>query len=168
MPAKQLQALILSWVLRWWDTFFTSQVYFKNRWSHNEFFCHLLTLRVFFIFFGQQVARFALTGDSSLYILLPSTNTEAKLQEIEQKMTDRTVVQMIQNMKTASPQHIEVTLPKIKLNFQPEMNTLIKKLGWFIFCALLSFQPNIWPFFVLPKINTTHAFILCSLARSKH
>ncbi|KAL3996467.1 synaptotagmin-9 [Sarotherodon galilaeus] len=76
-----------------------------------------------------QVARFALTGDSSLYILLPPTNTEAKLQEIEQKMTDRAVVQMIQNMKTSSPQPIEVTLPQIKLNFQPEMNTLIKKLG---------------------------------------
>lgn len=89
------------------------------------------------------MARFALTGDSSLYILLPPTNTEAKLQEIEQRMTDRAVVQMIQSMKTSSPQPIEVTLPQIKLNFQPEMNTLIKKLGWFIFCALLSFQPNI-------------------------
>ncbi|XP_044046955.1 plasma protease C1 inhibitor isoform X2 [Siniperca chuatsi] len=76
-----------------------------------------------------QVARFALTGDSSLYILLPRSNTVASLQQVEGKMTDIAVRQMIEQMKTRSSQHVEVTLPQIKLDFQPDMNILIKKLG---------------------------------------
>lgn len=76
-----------------------------------------------------QVARFALTGDSSLYILLPLSNTVAALQQVEHKMTDTVVRQMIENMKTTSPQNMEVTLPKIKLDIQPDMNMLLRKLG---------------------------------------
>lgn len=76
-----------------------------------------------------QVARFALTGDSSLYILLPLANTAADLQLVEEKMTDTAVRQMIEQMKTTTPEHIEVTLPQIKLDFQPDMNVLMKKLG---------------------------------------
>ncbi|KAI3352413.1 hypothetical protein L3Q82_005376 [Scortum barcoo] len=76
-----------------------------------------------------QVARFALTGDSSLYILLPRSNTVAELQQLEGKMTDTAVRQMIEQMKSASPDHVEVTLPQIKLDFQPDMYPAIKKLG---------------------------------------
>ncbi|XP_030584473.1 plasma protease C1 inhibitor [Archocentrus centrarchus] len=76
-----------------------------------------------------QVARFALTGDSSLYILLPLSNTVAALQQVEHKMTDMAVRQMIESMKATSPQTMEVTLPKIKLDIQPDMNMLLKKLG---------------------------------------
>ncbi|XP_041789969.1 plasma protease C1 inhibitor [Chelmon rostratus] len=76
-----------------------------------------------------QVARFALTGDSSLYILLPRSNTVADLQQVEEKMTDTAVREMIEQMKTTPPQSIEVTLPQIKLDVQPDMNILIKKLG---------------------------------------
>lgn len=76
-----------------------------------------------------QVARFYLTGDSSLYILLPRSNKVTDLQQVEERMTDTAVRQMIEQMKTTSPQHIEVTLPKIKLNVEPDMNILIKKLG---------------------------------------
>ncbi len=86
------------------------------------------------------MARFALTGDSSLYILLPLSNTVVDLQQVEEKMTDTAVHQMIEQMKTTSPQHVEVTLPQIKLDFQPDMNILIKKLGLFIFRVLFMFS----------------------------
>ncbi|KAM9363704.1 plasma protease C1 inhibitor [Symphorus nematophorus] len=76
-----------------------------------------------------QVARFALTGDSSLYILLPRSNTVTDLQQLEEKMTDTAVRQMIEQMKTTHALPVEVTLPLIKLDVQPDMNILIKKLG---------------------------------------
>ncbi|XP_034393449.1 plasma protease C1 inhibitor [Cyclopterus lumpus] len=76
-----------------------------------------------------QVARFALSGDSSLYILLPRSSRVTDLQQVEERMTDTAVRQMIELIKTTSPQHIEVTLPRIRLNIQSDMNILIKKLG---------------------------------------
>ncbi|XP_008284485.1 plasma protease C1 inhibitor isoform X2 [Stegastes partitus] len=76
-----------------------------------------------------QVAKFGLTGDSSLYILLPRSNKVTDLQQVEEKLTDTAVLQMIEQMKTAAPQQMEVTLPQIKLDVQPDMNLLIKKLG---------------------------------------
>uniref|UniRef100_A0A7N8X4P6 Serpin peptidase inhibitor, clade G (C1 inhibitor), member 1 n=1 Tax=Mastacembelus armatus TaxID=205130 RepID=A0A7N8X4P6_9TELE len=76
-----------------------------------------------------QVARLALTGDSSLYILLPLSSGVTDLQLVEEKMTDTAVLQMIEQMKTTTPQHVEVTLPQIRLDIQPNMNILLKKLG---------------------------------------
>ncbi|XP_031727364.1 plasma protease C1 inhibitor [Anarrhichthys ocellatus] len=76
-----------------------------------------------------QVARFALTGDSSLYILLPRSNKVTDLQQVEERMTDTAMRQMIEQLKTTLPQHIEVTLPQIKLDIQPDLNLLMKKLG---------------------------------------
>lgn len=107
----------------------------------------------------QQVARFALTGDSSLYILLPRSNTVADLQQVEEKMTDTAVREMIEQMKTTPPQSIEVTLPQIKLDVQPDMNILIKKLGLFIFHVL--FCPSVRLNFLMPQNDATHAFSLC-------
>ncbi|KAM8772411.1 plasma protease C1 inhibitor [Acanthopagrus schlegelii] len=76
-----------------------------------------------------QVAKFALTGDSSLYILLPPSNTVSDLQHLEARMTDTAVRQMIEDLKTLSPQTVEITLPQIKLDVQPDMHMLMKKLG---------------------------------------
>nr|XP_020457777.1 factor XIIa inhibitor-like [Monopterus albus]XP_020457778.1 factor XIIa inhibitor-like [Monopterus albus] len=76
-----------------------------------------------------QVARFALTGDSSLYILLPRTNTLTDLQQVENRMTDTAVREMIELMNKTHPQHIEVTLPQIKIDAQPNMNMLLGDLG---------------------------------------
>ncbi|KAM6940667.1 plasma protease C1 inhibitor [Xenentodon cancila] len=76
-----------------------------------------------------QVAKFALTGSSSLYILLPNSNTLAELQQVERRLTDTAVRRMVEKLTAASAQHIEVTLPQIKLDFEPNMNMLIKKLG---------------------------------------
>ncbi|KAM3624039.1 uncharacterized protein V6R79_018386 [Siganus canaliculatus] len=78
-----------------------------------------------------QVARFALSGDNSLYILLPRSNSAADLQQVEEKMTDRNVHLMIDQLETVIPEPVEVTLPKIKLDVQPDLNALIKKLGLF-------------------------------------
>ncbi|XP_022062525.1 plasma protease C1 inhibitor [Acanthochromis polyacanthus] len=94
-----------------------------------------------------QVAKFGLTGESSLYILLPRFNKVTDLQQVEEKMTDTAVLQMIQQMKTTAPQLMEVTLPQIKLEVQPDMNLLIKKLGLSSLferpnlCGLYSEQP---------------------------
>lgn len=67
-------------------------------------------------------------------------------------MTDSTVHQMIEQMKTITPQPVEVTLPLIKLDVQPNMNILIKKLGLLafrdLFClsaSLLIHTPNSTP-----------------------
>ncbi|XP_029949045.1 plasma protease C1 inhibitor [Salarias fasciatus] len=76
-----------------------------------------------------QVARFALTGNSSLYVLLPRTGKAADLQQVEEKMTDTAVREMIEQMKATAPQQMEVTLPQITLDVTPDMNILIKKLG---------------------------------------
>lgn len=76
-----------------------------------------------------QVLRLTLTDDNSLYILLPRTNKATDLQQLEVKMTDSAVRQMMEEIKTIPPQYIEVTLPQIKLDEQPDMNILIKKLG---------------------------------------
>ncbi|XP_031158599.2 plasma protease C1 inhibitor [Sander lucioperca] len=84
---------------------------------------------VYVVELKAQVARFALTGDSSLYILLPRSNKVTDLQQVEERMTDTAVLKMIEQVKATSPQQIEVTLPRIKLDIQPDMNLLMKKLG---------------------------------------
>lgn len=81
------------------------------------------------VLFCRQVARFALTGGSSLYILLPRSNTVTDLELVEKKLTDRVVLEMLEKMKTMPPESIEVTLPQIRLDVQPDMYILIKKLG---------------------------------------
>lgn len=98
------------------------------------------------------MAKFALTDDSSLYILLPRQNKIADLQQVEQRMTDTAVRQMIEHMKSADPQHIEVTLPQIKLDAEPDMHMLLKKLGLFyLLCSFLSAKINIC--LLLPHIK---------------
>ncbi|KAG8014787.1 Plasma protease C1 inhibitor, partial [Nibea albiflora] len=57
-----------------------------------------------------QVAKFALTGDSSLYILLPRSNTVTDLQQVEEKMTDTAVHEMIEHMKTVQLRRSRVML----------------------------------------------------------
>ncbi|KAM4585318.1 plasma protease C1 inhibitor [Odontesthes bonariensis] len=76
-----------------------------------------------------QVAKFDLTGDSSLYILLPHSGKASALEQVEERMTDSAVREMIKQLKAASPQVAEVTLPQIKLEMEPNMNILMKKLG---------------------------------------
>ncbi|CAB1328178.1 unnamed protein product [Coregonus sp. 'balchen'] len=76
-----------------------------------------------------QVAMFPLSGESSLFILLPPTAKLSDLQLVEGKMTDKAVRQMVEQMHQVSPQATEVTLPKITLDVRTEMNTLLRKIG---------------------------------------
>lgn len=78
-----------------------------------------------------QVIRFGLTGNNSLYILLPQTYKASDLQQVESRLTDAAVRQMVGQVKSATPQRIEVTLPKIKLNTDQDLSALMKKLGLF-------------------------------------
>ncbi|XP_060944914.1 plasma protease C1 inhibitor isoform X2 [Limanda limanda] len=76
-----------------------------------------------------QVARFALSGDSSLYVLVPRTYNVDDLQQLEDKMTDEVVLRMIKEIKATTPHAVEVSLPRIKLDVQPNMHIVMKKLG---------------------------------------
>lgn len=75
------------------------------------------------------MAKFGLTGDSSLYILLPMANTAEALQAVETRMTFAAMQDMIREMSAVTPEAIEVTLPLIKLEHRPNMHVLFKKLG---------------------------------------
>ncbi|KAJ0051004.1 hypothetical protein NL108_012147, partial [Boleophthalmus pectinirostris] len=75
-----------------------------------------------------QVMRFELTGNNSLYILLPQSHKASDLQQVESRLTDSAVHQMINQIREAAPQRIQVTLPQIKLNTEQDMNVMIKKL----------------------------------------
>ncbi|KAM9857110.1 plasma protease C1 inhibitor [Aulostomus maculatus] len=92
---------------------------------HNKY----LATMAYDVDLKAQIARFALTDENSLFILLPLSNKVSDLQHVEERMTDTVVRQMIQQMRTAAPQQLEVTLPQIKLEIQPNMNILMKKLG---------------------------------------
>ncbi|KAL1023540.1 hypothetical protein UPYG_G00042150 [Umbra pygmaea] len=76
-----------------------------------------------------QVAMFPLSGDSCLFILLPPTHKLSDLQLVEGKMTDTAVSNMVKDMKKVEPQVAEVTLPKIKLDIQSDMNSLLRGIG---------------------------------------
>lgn len=76
-----------------------------------------------------QVMRFGLTGNNSLYILLPPSYHASDLQKVELRMTEMAVREMISQLRSAPPQGIEVTLPQIKLKDEPDMYMLMKKLG---------------------------------------
>ncbi|XP_064880169.1 plasma protease C1 inhibitor-like [Oncorhynchus nerka] len=57
-----------------------------------------------------QVAMFPLSGESSLFILLPPTAKLSDLQLVEGKMTDKAVSQMVEQMNQVSPQATELPL----------------------------------------------------------
>lgn len=78
-----------------------------------------------------QVMRFGLTGNNSLYILLPQTHGASDLQQVESRLTDAAVRHMVGQVRSAATQRIEVTLPQIKLNAEQDMSVLMKRLGLF-------------------------------------
>ncbi|XP_055079616.1 plasma protease C1 inhibitor [Periophthalmus magnuspinnatus] len=94
-----------------------------------------------------QVMRFELTGNNSLYILLPQTHKASDLQQVESRLTDAAVRQMIDQVQGEVPQSIQVILPQIKLKSEQDMNVIMKKLGLFSLfeggnlCGLYAEQP---------------------------
>lgn len=81
------------------------------------------------LFLLEQVGRFVLTDDSSLYVLLPSASTPAELQRVEEAMTHTALLGITSAMKTVVPQRAEVILPQISLDVEPDMLLLMRKLG---------------------------------------
>lgn len=77
----------------------------------------------------HQVAGFALTGETSLYVLLPASNTPADFQQVEERLTDAALLRLTETMSAAAPQEAEVLLPKLQLDVEPDMLVLMKKLG---------------------------------------
>lgn len=78
-----------------------------------------------------QVMRFGLTGNNSLYILLPQSHRAADLQQVEARLTVAAVRHMVDQVRSATTQRVEVTLPQIKLNAEQDMSGLMKKIGLF-------------------------------------
>ncbi|XP_046900422.1 plasma protease C1 inhibitor [Hypomesus transpacificus] len=77
----------------------------------------------------SQVAVFPLSGQTSLFILLPPSGTLSDLQLVEGKMTVMALRKMVEQMKSSSPQPTEVTLPKLNLDVLTQINPLLGKLG---------------------------------------
>lgn len=76
-----------------------------------------------------QVVSFPLTNDSSLYIVLPRSSTATGLLQVEENLTDQVVSELVEELRTAPPDNLEVMLPKIELDVQPDLNMLLRKLG---------------------------------------
>lgn len=76
-----------------------------------------------------QVMRFGLTGNNSLYILLPQTHKASDLRQMEERLTDTAVRRMVDHVRTTTPQRVEVTLPQIKLNVEEDISALLRRLG---------------------------------------
>lgn len=66
-------------------------------------------------------------------------------------MTDSAVRQMMEQMKTTIPLPVEVTLPLIKLDVQPNMHILIKKLGLLAFCDVFCLSASL----LIHTLNST-------------
>ncbi|CAL8332531.1 unnamed protein product [Lota lota] len=75
-----------------------------------------------------QVMLFPLTGQTSLYILLPRSHSLSDLQQLEEGLSDSSLARMMTKLRRSPPELIEVTLPKIRLDLQTDMGTLLRKL----------------------------------------
>ncbi|XP_041640291.1 plasma protease C1 inhibitor [Cheilinus undulatus] len=76
-----------------------------------------------------QVASFPLSNDNSLYIVLPRSSTATGLLQVEENLTDKVVIDLVEELRTTPPENVEVMLPKIKLDVQPDLSMLLRKLG---------------------------------------
>lgn len=76
-----------------------------------------------------QVAKFALTGDSSLYILVPNAVSEQALIKLEDNLNENNLRAMVREMGGVRPEFCEVTLPKTKLAISTDLANLLKRIG---------------------------------------
>ncbi|XP_030631071.1 plasma protease C1 inhibitor [Chanos chanos] len=90
-----------------------------------------------------QVAMLPLTDKNSLFILVPSINSEKELVAMEQNMNFDSVKSMVKSMHEISPQSAEVTLPKIKLDQRTDIADLLEKMG----LSELFYSPNLCALF---------------------
>ncbi|XP_072537353.1 plasma protease C1 inhibitor [Salminus brasiliensis] len=76
-----------------------------------------------------QVGKFALTGGSSLYVLVPTALTEKALAQVEDNLNENSLRAMVQELNMITPVSAEVTLPKTKLSINTDLASLLKKIG---------------------------------------
>ncbi|KAG9270168.1 plasma protease C1 inhibitor-like [Astyanax mexicanus] len=76
-----------------------------------------------------QVAKFPLTGDSSLYILVPNTVSEKALTTLEDNLNENNLRAMVREMTGFRQEMCEVTLPKTKLSISTDLGSLLKRIG---------------------------------------
>ncbi|KAI4897157.1 hypothetical protein NFI96_015210 [Prochilodus magdalenae] len=76
-----------------------------------------------------QVARFPLTGKTSLYIMVPNSVSESALTYLEDNLDENNLKAMVKELKTSTPASTEVTLPKTKLSINTDLASLLKKIG---------------------------------------
>lgn len=76
-----------------------------------------------------QVGKFSLTGKNSLYVLLPFSESEKGLQDMEELLTEKVIRDMVQEMASVQPTTSEVSLPKVKLLVNTNLLMLLKNLG---------------------------------------
>ncbi|XP_041960317.1 plasma protease C1 inhibitor [Alosa sapidissima] len=83
----------------------------------------------FFSSLRAQVGAFPLTGRNRLFIMVPVSSSLKDLQAVEERMTDTVLTQMAKAMAKVAPTVAEVTLPKLKLDINTDMNGLIGDIG---------------------------------------
>ncbi|KAL6459395.1 hypothetical protein MHYP_G00328670 [Metynnis hypsauchen] len=76
-----------------------------------------------------QVAKFPLTGNSSLYVMVPNAATQSALAVLEENLDEKNVRDMVKEVDSVIPVSAEVTLPKIKLTTNVDLATLLRKMG---------------------------------------
>ncbi|KAI5095411.1 plasma protease C1 inhibitor precursor, partial [Silurus meridionalis] len=78
--------------------------------------------------FKAQVGKFPLSGKNSLYILLPLSESEKGLKDMEAALTENNIRMMVKEMSSIVPTISEVLLPKVKLLVNTNVYQLLKKL----------------------------------------
>ncbi|XP_056319926.1 plasma protease C1 inhibitor [Danio aesculapii] len=75
------------------------------------------------------VGKFPLTGQNSLYILVPRTLSEESFLLMENNINRNTLEEMVSEMNKTPAQAAEVTLPAIKLIMTTQLDELLRNMG---------------------------------------
>ncbi|XP_061103031.1 plasma protease C1 inhibitor [Conger conger] len=86
-----------------------------------------------------QVAAFPLSGRTVLYILLPKSSSAEDLEELEKRLNEDNVREMVKELDKVPKEVTEVTLPKIKLSIKTDLMEMLDTLG----LTDLPFEPNL-------------------------
>ncbi|KAI2661852.1 Plasma protease C1 inhibitor [Labeo rohita] len=76
-----------------------------------------------------EVGKFPLTGKNSLYILIPPTTSKESFVLMEKNINKDSIKAMVSEINKIQAQTTEVTLPKIKLTVNTQLEGLLIKLG---------------------------------------
>ncbi|TRY99884.1 hypothetical protein DNTS_033992 [Danionella cerebrum] len=76
-----------------------------------------------------KVGKFSMTGKNSLYILVPNTPAEESFQQMENTLTPERINEMVAEINKLPVQTAEVTLPKLKLTANRQLEEMLRNLG---------------------------------------